>query len=441
MIFKIFSLLALILAVSCQKEVVKDTGVDNISNPMQDKSVYYKGATFDITFKADASWSARLEFRQGDGWAQITRQKGYEAAGNGSIRINCDPNESGEERTVVLWINVQGRQDAAVIEIRQASQPESSAMSEFLNAHMDEILQKDYLWAEQYLALKKDLTVSYDEFLFTHLSQLGETNIEDGGYYRAYSSNSGKRYIYSYIQEVTDPASKAPMTRAGTLPESFGLGIGPLFASPTGQDDNIYLTVGYVYRGSPAELAGLRKGDNIYAIAKGSGNPITITRDNYQMYMKELFSSPSGTYNLMFARYDAPTEDDPGVYPLNRNNAVEITAQTYGYDPILYAAYLKKADITTSENTGNWPDFCIGYLAMESFDLGAQFVLEDQLMQFAQAGFIPPRFVFEFGDIPGAEEILQRLDAMQQEAEGQEVSPTYPQAQRVMTSPEPEMAL
>ena len=65
----------------------------------------------------------------------------------------------------------------------------------------------------------------------------------------------------------------------------------------------------------------------------------------------------------------------------------------------------------------------------------------DILMQFAQAGFIPPRFVFEFGDIPGADEILQRLDAMAQEAEGQQVGAGYPQAQRVMTSPTPEMAL
>lgn len=65
----------------------------------------------------------------------------------------------------------------------------------------------------------------------------------------------------------------------------------------------------------------------------------------------------------------------------------------------------------------------------------------DILMQFAQAGFIPPRFVFEFGDIPGAEEILQRLDAMAQEAQGQEIGPGYQQAQQMMTSPEPEMAL
>ena len=65
----------------------------------------------------------------------------------------------------------------------------------------------------------------------------------------------------------------------------------------------------------------------------------------------------------------------------------------------------------------------------------------DILMQFATAGFIPPRFVFEFGDIPGADEILQRLDAMAQEAQGQEVGPGYQQAQAMMTAPQQEMAL
>ncbi len=379
----VFAALALLSAFSCTKEDVMDTGLTSVSNPMEGKSVYYKGETVEIKFKASAAWTADLEFKQGEGWAQITRTKGNDAAGDGSVRLNFDANETGEERTVVLWVKVNGRADNLGIEIRQAGQPESSAMSEFLNAYMDEILAEDYLWAEQYRALEKDMTVSYDEYLFTHLSKLGDTNIEDGGYYRAYSSNSGKRYIYSYIQEVTE--TKA-MTKAGVLTDTYGLGIGPLFASPTGVDDNIYLTVGYVYRNSPAELAGLRKGDNIYAVAKGTGNPVTINRDNYQSYMKELFSSPSGTYNIMFARYDSPTEEEPGVYPLNPDYAVEVTAQSFGYDPILYAAYLKKADITTSENTDSWPDFCIGYLAVESFDLAAQFVLEDQLKQFADAG-------------------------------------------------------
>ena len=390
------TLLAASVAVSCSPENIVDTGVKNIENPMQGKSVYYKGETINIRFDAEAAWTAELEFKQGEGWAQIIRTTGETKAGKGSVRLDFDANESGQERNVTLWIRVNGKTDNYAFKFQQAAKPESSAMSEFLNAYMDEILMKDYLWNEAYVGLERDLTVSYGDFLFNHLSQLGETNIEDGGYYRAFSSNSGKRYIYSYIQEVTDPASKAPVTKSGTLTDTYGLGIGPLFASPTGQDDNIYLTVGYVYRGSPAETAGLQKGDNIYAVAKGSGNPVTITRDNYQAYMKELVSAPSGTYTLMFARYDPPTADNPGVYNLNADYAVDITTASYGYDPILFAAYLQKQDIGTSDNTENWQDFCIGYLALESFDMNAQFVLEDQMRQFAEAGITELILDFSF---------------------------------------------
>ena len=129
-----------------------DTGLTSVSNPMEGKSVYYKGETVEIKFKASAAWTADLEFKQGEGWAQITRTKGNDAAGDGSVRLNFDANETGEERTVVLWVKVNGRADNLGIEIRQAGQPESSAMSEFLNAYMDEILAEDYLWAEQYRA-------------------------------------------------------------------------------------------------------------------------------------------------------------------------------------------------------------------------------------------------------------------------------------------------
>lgn len=383
-ILKIFTAFTLLLAFSCQKEDLTESLLTGISNPMDGKNVYYKGETVDIKFTAPAAWTAELALGEGETWVEISRMRGNDKAGEGSVRLDFQANESGTDRQVDLNVKITGH-GTHTFTFVQASAPESSAMSEYLNAYMDEELSEHYLWAEEYRALKRDLSVSYTDFLYTHLTQLGEVNIEDGGLYRAFSANNGKRYIYSYIQEVTDNSTKA-LTKAGTLAETFGLGIGPLFASPTGVDDNIYLTVGYVYRGSPAETAGLQKGDNIYAVAKGNGNPVTITRDNYQSYMKELFSSPSGTYNLMFARYDSPTADNPGVYPLNPNYAVQVTAATFGYDPILYAAYLKKADITTSEDTQKWPDFCIGYLAMESFDLSAQFVLEDQLRQFKEVG-------------------------------------------------------
>lgn len=377
---------------ACQKEDVADTGITNLSNPMEGKSVYYKGESVTVRFTASAAWTAELS-DQSQEWVKISKVNGNDAAGDGYVRMDFSANETGQERKVTLWIQVAGKTDKTGVVLTQAAQPESSKMSEFLNEKMDLVLQEKYLWAEEYRALKKDMTVNYSDFLFTHLTQLGEKNIEDGGYYRAYSSNSGKRYIYSYIQEVVETKT---VTKSGTLTDAYGLGIGPLFASPTGQDDNIYLTVGYVYRGSPAETAGLQKGDNIYAVAKGNGNPVTITRDNYQAYMKELFSSPSGTYTLMFARYDPPTEDNPGVYNLNADYAVDVTTASYGYDPILFAAYLQKQDIGTSSNTENWPDFCIGYLALESFDMNAQFVLEDQMRQFAEAGITELILDFSF---------------------------------------------
>ena len=377
---------------ACQKENVADTGITNLSNPMEGKSVYYKGESVTVRFTASAAWTAELS-DQSQEWVKISKVNGNDAAGDGYVRMDFSANETGQERKVTLWIQVAGKTDKTGVVLTQAAQPESSKMSEFLNEKMDLVLQEKYLWAEEYRALKKDMTVNYSDFLFTHLTQLGEKNIEDGGYYRAYSSNSGKRYIYSYIQEVVETKT---VTKSGTLTDAYGLGIGPLFASPTGQDDNIYLTVGYVYRGSPAETAGLQKGDNIYAVAKGNGNPVTITRDNYQAYMKELFSSPSGTYTLMFARYDPPTEDNPGVYNLNADYAVDVTTASYGYDPILFAAYLQKQDIGTSNNIENWPDFCIGYLALESFDMNAQFVLEDQMRQFAEAGITELILDFSF---------------------------------------------
>ena len=391
--YMMLSAVLVLSAGSCQKETVKDTGITNLSNPMEGKSVYYKGESVTVRFTASAAWEAALSLGEDETWVEITRISGEEGAGDGYVRLNFEANETGQDRKVTLWISVKGKADKLGIVLTQAAQPESSKMSEYLNEKMDLVLQEKYLWAEEYRALKKDMSVNYSDYLYTHLTQLGETNIEDGGYYRAYSSNSGQRYIYSYIQEVVE--TKA-VTRAGTLTDSYGLGIGPLFASPTGVEDNIYLTVGYVYRESPAEAAGLQKGDNIYAVAKGNGRAETITRDNYQAYMKELFSSPSGTYTLMFARYDPPTEDEPGVYNLNTDHYAVITTASYGYDPVLFAAYLKKDEISTSGDKDNWPDFCIGYLALESFDMNAQFVLEDQMRQFAEAGITELILDFSF---------------------------------------------
>ena len=61
----LIAVLAVFVAVSCSPERVVDTGVKNVENPMQGKSVYYKGETVNIRFDAQTAWSAELEFKQG----------------------------------------------------------------------------------------------------------------------------------------------------------------------------------------------------------------------------------------------------------------------------------------------------------------------------------------------------------------------------------------
>lgn len=363
-------LVALAVLVSCTKE---NFGISEIDNPRADKNVAMFGETITVKFMAEGSWYAELATSDGGDWATISQMKGIEAAGPGTIRIRFAKNETEQERTADLYVAVRGKERMKVATFTQAAGENISAMSAALNEVMDKRLREDYLWADDYAKLTIDKTINYDEFLYTHLTQLGEINIEDGGYYRGYSSSAGERYIYSYISEVT--TTKAPIvTKAGELSSTYGLGIGPMFASVyESGTDYIGLTVGYVYPGSPAETAGLRRGDTIYKIGT-----TRITRSNYQSFMQELFYFPSGSYDIVYARYES--NDDEQRYDLIQELRAEVAAETYGYNPILFAA------IMTNTGLDDLPPFNIGYMVSESFDATAQEVLDYQINQFVDAG-------------------------------------------------------
>ena len=327
---------------------------------------------------AKDAWSADLVLNGGGDWAVISQTTGNDKAGQGIVRVRFTKNETEEERSAELYITVKGASKERIAILRQAAGENKSAMSAYLNNYMHQRLLKEYLWADEYAKLNVDMNVSYDKFLYTHLVQLGNTNIEDGGYYRDYSSSAGERYIYSYISEIT--STKAPVvTKAGELMSTSGLGIGPMFASLfESGTDYIGLTLGYVYPGSPAETAGLRRGDTIYQVG---GN--RLTRSNYQSYMQELFYNPIGTYKITYARY--VENEAQQKYDLTLNNTLNVTTGTYGYNQILFAAIMANKDIQ-SDGDETIPPFCIGYMASESFDSSAQEVLEYQIQQFIDAG-------------------------------------------------------
>lgn len=367
---------------SCAKD--EGPGLSSIENPRADKQVTVYGETVSVTFQAEGAWTAELDLKTGEGWAEISQVNGNDKAGKGTVRVRFSKNDTESERVAELYVTVKGRSRSLVATFTQTAGENVSAMSAYLNDYMHNRLLNEYLWAEEYSKLDVDMSISYDKFLYTHLTKLGDVNIEDGGYYRDYSASAGQRYIYSYISEVT--STKSVATKAGELSSAYGLGVGPLFASVYQEGTNyIGLTVGYVYPGSPAEAAGLRRGDTIYQV----GNT-RITRNNYTAYMNELFYEPSGKYTLLYARYIE--NDAEQRYDLDEDNVAEITPSTYGYNPVIFAAVLKNSDVSTADedasedDTMDLPPFSIGYMVSESFDSSAQEVLDYQIQQFVDEG-------------------------------------------------------
>lgn len=362
----IFILSCLVFSCNKPKDVV-ETGFSDLNNPKEEQTVSVYGETVKLTFNTKGAWTATLD--EGQDWVTLISQNGNDSAGRGSVKLEFAKNITGENRTVTLWITVTGYKKEVLAVFEQSSGFEESPMSDYLIAEMEKRLSTEYLWADAYNKIEKT-KVPYDEYLFANLTKLGATNIEDGGYYRDFSSYAGERYIYSYIQEIS-------YTKADELLPTYGLGIGPMMSSKYNNDpasNKVGLILAYVYRNSPAEKAGLCRGDIIWNV-----NGIDLTFDNYQSYMNQLFYNPSGTYTLKYSRYVLKGNN----YSFTENNVASVTAESFGYDPVLFAATVAKDNITEANNL---PDFNIGYLVTESFDLSAQFIIEDQIKQFVDAG-------------------------------------------------------
>ena len=370
---------------SCKKDGPAETegnGISNINNPWEGDTVSSSGETVTITFDAAAAWNADLELSDGGDWAEIAAMNNNSAAGRGSVRIYVDQNSS-DERTISLYVTVDGYPRTLLCELVQAAG--DAVLNESLNSAMHAYLKENYLWKDEYNQLdaegKIDLSAPYTDFLYTNLTKMGDTNIEDGGIYREYSVYEGERYIYSYLNESTSGAaafSKAPATRA----MQAGLGIGPTNSIRwEATSDAVVLVVGYVYQGSPAAKAGLKKGDMINSV-----NGTTITMSNYARYQQELYYTTSGSYTLRFVRQQPeldnngqPVYDENGNYRImTTNSSVDITAGSYQYNPVL-----TNSVILLAPKTGGEPHR-IGYMALESFDLSAQSSLEWSLNQLLQ---------------------------------------------------------
>jgi carboxyl-terminal processing protease len=343
-----------------------DNGITAISNETE-KAVSQYGETVDISFTAVGKWTPSLQYSTGSDWASMTNISGNSAAGKGGFRVKVDKNETEKERILTVVVQVEGYKTPVTVCTITQKGGSVTAVDLALNEFMDKYLKEHYLFKDEYNTLDIDCkSVSYDKFLSTYLLPM-KTNMEDGGTYRAFSVNAGKRYIYSYITETTGSSRTRANTRATSV---VGSGLGTFFSSYMPDRTTIGLSIGYVYLESPATKAGLRRGDVIVSV-----DGVTLNKNNYQQYMSTLFYAGGGeTFKIGYRR--KIFDEKQGGYDLV-DGTTTLTTGAYNNSPILNSMFIKDK----KENKFN-----IGYLVYLSFDLNFEEDLKYVIQQFKAEG-------------------------------------------------------
>lgn len=183
---------------------------------------------------------------------------------------------------------------------------------------LDEVEQKSYLFDREY---KK-----WNEYLASSLNML-KTNTDDG-----YINDNGRRSFYSYITEYQ------PSTRA----EETGLGIVLHYTIFIGNSDKdyYYFIVDHVYPNSPADQAGIKRGDMITKV-----NDSYITNANYAGHFTAIQANTKQSMKLAIKRQTTKESFN-----------ATLTKSIYDTNPVAYSEVIDTEDKK------------IGYLAYISFD-------------------------------------------------------------------------
>ena len=215
-------------------------------------------------------------------------------------------------------------------------------------AYIDQRLEEEYYWLDEVLIKGGSFNrhMAWDGYLPAALARL-TTNSDDG-----YIKSNGQRAFYSYIRKSNDT------TRA--TEEGFGIALHYTIAVIDKDNGHYGFIVESIFPASPAEAAGMRRGDIITMV---DGN--SITHSNYSTLFNKIQNNGSQSLRMHYRR-----QTDGQSY------AATLERAAYSPTTVIHSSIL---DIEGFNKR-------IGYLAYTSFERDYDEELIAALEHMAQEG-------------------------------------------------------
>lgn len=324
-------LVAALFITSCQEE-------ENVNDiPGVSQSTWTTGVTIaadatsaEYTFQAAGAWIASSQ----QSWCSVT-SKGQ--AGASTLTLTFEPNTSREDRTTLISIAFTDGYKGDSFVVTQEGDPSGQDPTEegpLVNQYFDEFLSYYYLWNTEYKAMERDFSTPYvddyeNNFFVQSLLRLGRTT---GANNLDYKNGT----LYSYVTRTAGTRTTSTRATDGEIDHSdLGLekemidsyGIANLMLVEF--SDGWGIAPQSVYLDSPAEEAGLQRGDIVLTVNGQRMN----SRNEATTYAMELWypSASNTTLGLLDGRKLTLTATRLYPTPVLAEEVFEVGGTRIGY--------------------------------------------------------------------------------------------------------------
>ena len=336
-------LLCAVLAFSCKDdEVIPAERQPGVTEQTWGQTEMYNGdyGTYSFTFMAASSWTASTD---APSWCTVTPSG---VAGQSTLTVTLQANTTGTSRQCTVTLVVSGHKGAS-FDISQQSGGGGTVAADPVNEEVDKYLLSRYLWNDEYREIERDLTIPYtnqlNNFMYNTLMGMETNTLDKKMRYDAYGQPYEQLYSYFVRSPYTRTRAEGNVGRVNHGIQKGGninsYGFFEFTIVQFSNADYYGLAPMGTYPGSPAEEAGVGRGDIIVLV-----NDQYITDSNVNQILYELLYPSSGSVELVL------NEETP--------RPIEITATSLDPTPILHREVIEQGSNR------------VGYLVYTSFDAG-----------------------------------------------------------------------